>query len=180
MKEGKGGVGTRERESEEVGGPDHTACLLGALGWRVRTWRPYTQSFRGTWLPSWPATCLLSSWVDMLLALKGQLCSSPLSPPPQWRSQRRVSQQALAPGTDSPSHRAVIHLQQCHFPSIWPPGLSRWGWGTRVLGWTLQSPGSSLEGGLCHSHKPTSFVTSVTGKKSPVLALQECKRRPKQ
>lgn len=90
-----------------------------------------------------------------------------------------MSQQALAPGTDSPSTELSITSSSVTSPASGPPGLSRWGWGTRVLRQALWSPGSSLEGGLCHSHKPTQPVSSVTGKKSPALALQERKRSPK-
>lgn len=101
-----------------------------------------------------------------------------------------MSQQASAPGTDSPSHSAVIHLrQQRHFPGIRAMGLLWWGWGTRVLGQALWSPGLFLEASSATSTSLPAFklqkpkaatcVLCRKGKQGPSLALQKCKTSPK-
>lgn len=91
-----------------------------------------------------------------------------------------MSQQALAPGTDSPSHRAVIHLQQCHFPSIWSPGPLAVGVGHQGPGAGTVEPRIISGGRPLPLSQTYPLVPSVTGKKSPALALQDHKRSPKQ
>lgn len=90
-----------------------------------------------------------------------------------------MSQQALAPGTDSPSHRAVIHLQQCHFPSIWAPGPLAVGVGHQGPGAGTAEPRIISGGRPLPLSQTYPLVSFVTGKKSPALALQD-KRSPKQ
>lgn len=72
-----------------------------------------------------------------------------------------MSQQALAPGTDSPSTELSITSSSVTSPASGPRPLAV-GVGHQGPEAGTVEPRSPLEGGLCHSHKPTPFQATGT------------------